>query len=112
MAPHGTQPGGRPTTVGSPRTIGRVPYVPQTPDTSRDVEDRLFALYRALDPEERLRRVLRFSDSLRAIALARIRADFPDAPEREVRLRLASRWLDRETLLRVWGWDPRDHGIG
>ncbi len=31
-------------------------------------------------------------------------------PERELRLRLASLWLDRETMIRVFHWDPEPEG--
>jgi hypothetical protein len=34
---------------------------------------------------------------------------YPRAGEREVFLRVAARRLDRETMLRVYGWDPDLH---
>jgi len=35
-----------------------------------------------------------------------VRREFPDAGEREVFLRTAARHLDRETMIRVYGWNP------
>jgi hypothetical protein len=34
---------------------------------------------------------------------------YPDAGEREVFLRVAARRLDRETMIKVYGWDPKLH---
>ena len=35
-----------------------------------------------------------------------IRRDYPNASDREVFLRVASRHLDRETMIAAYGWDP------
>jgi len=34
----------------------------------------------------------------------------PDLTERELRLRLAALWLDRETMIEAFGWDPEVEG--
>jgi len=39
-------------------------------------------------------------------AEAEIRRQHPGISEREVFLRAAARHLDRETMMRVYGWDP------
>jgi hypothetical protein len=39
-------------------------------------------------------------------AQAEIRRLHPGIDEREVFLRAAARHLDRETMMRVYGWDP------
>jgi hypothetical protein len=44
------------------------------------------------------------------LARADIRMRYPGATRREIELRLRSRSLDRETMLRVFGWDPELHG--
>jgi hypothetical protein len=51
--------------------------------------------------------VLRYATA----AAARIRAQYgPDLPERELRLRLAALWIDRDIMVRAFvrafGWDP------
>ncbi len=43
-------------------------------------------------------------------AEAEERRRHPGISEREVFLRAASRRLDRETMMRVYGWDPRSAG--
>ena len=45
-------------------------------------------------------------------AVVRIRQRHPEATEEEVRLRLASLWFDRETMIRVFHWDPEERGLG
>lgn len=44
-----------------------------------------------------------------ALAEAGIRQQHPEAGERELFLRRAARMLDRETMMRVYDWDPREH---
>jgi hypothetical protein len=85
--------------------------VPQSPDTPLDVEEILLAGYRRMTPAEKLRRVEDLNCAVRQLALARIRRQYgPDLSEREQRLRLAALWLDRDTMIRVFGWDPEVEG--
>jgi hypothetical protein len=44
------------------------------------------------------------------MALARIRKQHGSITEQELRLRLASLWLDRETMIRVFDWDAQREG--
>lgn len=67
--------------------------------------------YRRMAPAEKLRIVEDLNRTVRELAAARIRARYgPDLPERELRLRLAALWLDRETMIRVFAWDPETEG--
>jgi len=85
--------------------------VPQSRDTPLDVEEILLAGYRRMTPAEKLQRVADLNRAVRQLALARIRAQYgPDLSEREERLRLAALWLDREVMVRVFGWDPEVEG--
>lgn len=80
-------------------------------DTPPDVEEILLEGYRQMTPEERLMRAFDMSRAVQQLALARIRAEYgPDLSEREERLRLASLWLPRETMIEVFGWDPEIEG--
>jgi hypothetical protein len=45
------------------------------------------------------------------LAMSDIRRNHPNASERELRLRLASRRIDRELLRRYFGWDVRVRGF-
>lgn len=66
--------------------------------------------YRRMTPEEKLDRVRQLNLGVQQLALARIQTVHPAAGERELRLRLASLWLDRDTMLRVFDWDLRARG--
>lgn len=45
------------------------------------------------------------------MAAMRIQARYgPNLSEQELRLRLAALWLDRETMIAAFGWDPEVKG--
>jgi len=80
-------------------------------DASPEVEQLLVEGYRRMTAAQKLRQVADLTRGAQQMALAGIRARFgPDIGERELRLRLASLWLDRETMVRVFGWDPDREG--
>lgn len=83
----------------------------QSPDTPAEIEQRLVDEYRRMSPGQRLMMALEMNRSVQQMAAARIRAQYgPDLPERELRLRLAALWIDRDTMVRAFGWDPRAEG--
>jgi hypothetical protein len=80
-------------------------------DTSPEAERVLIRGYRRMSPLRKLERVAAMNRALDRLAEARIRATYgPDLTEREVRLRLAALRLDRETMIRVFEWDPEERG--
>jgi hypothetical protein len=79
-------------------------------DTDPAVQAMLIAGYRAMSPAQKLERVRSLTQTVQEIALADIRRRHPEANEREQMLRLASRWLDRELMVRAFGWDVRKMG--
>ena len=80
-------------------------------DTPPEIERRWLEGLRNLGGEKRLLQAFDLIDATRALAEARIRDRYGrDLPEREVRLRLASLWIDRETMIRVFRWDPEREG--
>lgn len=80
-------------------------------DTSPEVEAVLVEGYRRMSPQRKLQRVAALNRALEELASARIRARYGDAlPPREMRLRLAALRLDRDTMRRVFGWDPVERG--
>ncbi len=82
---------------------------PLSEDTPPAVEALLIAGYRKMPPAEKLRRVQALNETALQFAAARIRREHPGVSERELRLRLASLWLDRATMIRAFGWDPERH---
>jgi len=84
---------------------------PQSADTPLDVEERLLERYRRMTGLERLAIALDMSEAVRQLALAGIRDRHgPNLSAREERLRLAALTIDRETMIRAFGWDPEVEG--
>ena len=79
-------------------------------DTPPHIRKILIEGYRRMSPQEKLARVREMTHAVQQLALARIRQKYGDIPEYEQRLRLASLWLDRETMRRVFQWDPQEKG--
>jgi hypothetical protein len=90
--------------------ISRAGYRTQSSDTSPEAERILIEAYRRMPPWEKVRRVSEMTRACVELALAGIRARHPGATEQEVRLRLAALRLDRETMVRVFEWDPEKEG--
>lgn len=75
-------------------------------DTSYEAERVLVqALQRAGD-HGRLARVGVLGRMLRDVGIAELRREHPDRTDRELQLLWVARWLPRETLVAVWGFDP------
>jgi hypothetical protein len=79
-------------------------------DTPPHIQKMLIAGYRNMTPQQKLQRVSELTKALQQLALARIRKQHGEISEREQKLRLASLWLNRETMIRVFDWDPRKAG--
>lgn len=85
--------------------------VPHTiSDTHPSIHKMIIAGYREMSPKEKLRRVDELTKAVQQLALSRIQKQYGNISEQEQQLRLASLWLDRETMIRVFDWDPRKEG--
>jgi hypothetical protein len=80
-------------------------------DTDPRAEAILIAGIRRMTGAERLARVAALRESALGLARVRIRERHGEISEREVRLRLASLWLDRKTMVEVFDWDPAEKGF-
>ncbi len=78
-------------------------------DTEPRALEVFLALQRRKTPSEKLRQVFEMTDLILEAARAGERLRRPDADEQEISLRAAARRFDRETMIKVWGWDPREH---
>ncbi len=79
-------------------------------DTSPNIQEILIAGYRRMSPQQKLKRVSELTIAVQQLALARIRKQYGEISERDQRLRLAALWLDRDTMIRVFHWDPHVEG--
>lgn len=74
--------------------------VDTTPEAWAIVEDGI----RRMSPEERVRRAISLTIFVHNIALAQIRRLHPDEDERTHKLRLAARYIDKETMRKAFGF--------
>jgi hypothetical protein len=82
----------------------------QSQDTPSHIQKMLIAGYRKMSAQQKLKRVDELTLAVQQLALARIRKRCGTCSEREQHLRLASLWLDRETMIRLFQWDPLKEG--
>ena len=82
----------------------------QSPDTEPSLEAQLFARYRGMSVDEKLEHIGALGRLVVETALGTLQVRYPDASEAENRLRLLSRSVDAETMKRLHGWDPSEHG--
>jgi hypothetical protein len=83
---------------------------PLAEDTPIEIEHIQMELLSRLSPAQKMERMVSLNRSLRSMVRAQIRQRYPDASEREIDLRTASRWLDPEMMAKAFGWDPRVEG--
>ncbi len=79
-------------------------------DTSPEAERVLLEAYRRMSPEQKLERAFGLTLALRELTAAAIRQERPNASEREIQLRVASRSIPRELMIHAFGWDPEVEG--
>jgi len=75
-------------------------------DTTPEAMEVFVALHRRMPASEKAARVLELTDMLYRLSLSDVRRLHPAASEREVFLRMVARRLDRELMLRAYGWHP------
>jgi len=69
----------------------------------------MLEVYRRMTPAQKFERIQQLSEEALQIAAARIKQQYGEMSDRELRLRLASLTIDRETMIRAFGWDPDEH---
>jgi len=79
-------------------------------DTSQKAVEILVNGYRRMSPVEKMECVCNMTNTVLHMALARIRKYHRNISEQEQRLRLASLWLDRDVMIKVFNWDPDREG--
>lgn len=79
-------------------------------DTSPEAERILIEGYRRMTPTQKLQRVESLNRALVLLQKARIRAEYGDISDEEMRMRLGALRLGRETMIEVFGWDPDEKG--
>jgi hypothetical protein len=79
-------------------------------DTSPEIEEIIIEGYRRMSAAQKLQIMQDLQSAARLLALGEIRRQHPQASERELQLRLASRWLEPELMRKAFGWNPDVEG--
>jgi len=85
-------------------------WKPLFADTDEESERVLIELARKASVWQKFQQVASTTEACRAFAMAGLRRRYPQATEAELRKRLAALVLDRETVIKVYGWDPKKEG--
>ncbi|MFN0108359.1 MAG: hypothetical protein ACKVZH_05845 [Blastocatellia bacterium] len=79
-------------------------------DTPPEIERIIIEGYRRMSAAQKLQIMQDLQQSARLLALGEIRRQHPQASERELQLRLASRWIEPEMMHKAFGWNPDVEG--
>jgi hypothetical protein len=79
-------------------------------DTDEATERKLIELTRAMSDEKRLNLLFSTIETGRQLSLAGLKSRYPQASEEELKKRYAALVLDRETVMKIYGWDPKKEG--
>jgi hypothetical protein len=87
-----------------------MPARTQSRDTAAEIERRQIEAWRSMNAAQKLAIVSQLVLATEELARAGIRERHPNATGREIELRLGALRLDRDTMIRVFGWDPEKQG--
>ncbi len=79
-------------------------------DTHPKIQQMLIEHYRTMTAKQKLECVTELNHAVQKLALSRILKKYGPISEYEQKLRLAALWLDRETMIKVFNWDPLKEG--
>lgn len=79
-------------------------------DTTPEAEAVLLAGYRDMPGWKKWQCVVDLNLALKSLQLADIKAKYPLADDYELKMRLASRWIEPELMKVAFGWDVEEKG--
>jgi hypothetical protein len=79
-------------------------------DTSPEAERVLIEGLRKMTPSEKFQRIGEMNRMAYQLVLADVQSRYPTESQREWDLRIASRSLSAEIMLKVFGWDVQEKG--
>jgi hypothetical protein len=79
-------------------------------DTDEAAERKLIELARQMPDEKKLRLVFSQVETGRQLAMAGLKNRYPQASPEELKKRYAALVLDRETVIKIYAWDPKKEG--
>lgn len=82
----------------------------QSMDTPPHIEEILIEGLRRMSAGEKLQRVFELNALLETLAMSDVRKRHPEADEYECRLRVASRRIPADLMLKAFGWNVEEKG--
>lgn len=79
-------------------------------DTDEATERKLIELTRAMSDEKKLSLLFSMIETGRQLSFAGLKNRYPQASPEDLKKRYAALVLDRETVMKVYGWDPKIEG--
>jgi hypothetical protein len=79
-------------------------------DTDPEAERVFVETLRRAPVWKRVAQVLELNRMCRMLVMTDLRRRYPHAPKAELHRRLAARLLEREDVIRAYGWDPEREG--
>ena len=79
-------------------------------DTTPEAERVLIELARAMPDARKIDQVFEMIEMVRRFGMIGLRSRHPRASEDELKKRMAAIVFDRETVIEVYGWDPKIEG--
>ena len=79
-------------------------------DTDKDTERIYLKMLREAPAWRKAAMVDSLTRACGELAVAGIRMRHPDISEKEIRMRVAALWLDRDLMMRLFHWDPVREG--
>ena len=79
-------------------------------DTDPRIDALLIEGYRKMSPAQKLERVTALTRAVQELALQDVRRRHPGASAHEQALRVASRWIEPDLMIRAFDWDVRKMG--
>lgn len=84
--------------------------MPLSLDTDPEIERLQIERYRAMTPTQKMQRVIDLNRTAEAMATLRLEKQYGPLSKSELELRLAALRIDRETMIKVFDWDPEQQG--
>jgi hypothetical protein len=79
-------------------------------DTDEAAERRLIELARQMSDDKKLRLLFDQIETGRQLAIGGLKRRYPQASQEELKKRYAALVLDRETVMKIYEWDPEKEG--
>jgi hypothetical protein len=78
-------------------------------DTDPQALEVFIDVHRKMTPGERAAQIFELVAFMDGLQRSSVKSMYPNADEQEIFLRVVARRLDRNDMIRVYGWDPDLH---